>query len=77
MLAFTVRGNALAAQRIKLGEAPRTRLQTLLGIPVRDTIAALAQGLCCKPREVAQILRDRGDNELLELVEQDLRSAGL
>lgn len=77
VLAFTVRGNALAAQRIKLGEAPRTRLQTLLGIPVRDTIAALAQGLCCKPREVAQILRDRGDNELLELVEQDLRSAGL
>lgn len=73
VLAFTVRDNALAATRIKLGEDPRSRLRTLLGTPTRDPISALARGLCCKPDEVASILLDRGDEEILELVEHDLQ----
>ncbi|WP_169714185.1 sigma-70 family RNA polymerase sigma factor [Mycobacterium xenopi] len=68
VLVFNLRDNAIDAALIKGGEDPHRHLQTLLGKPAREPIAALARALRCKPNQVASILRERGDIHILELL---------
>ncbi|MBS4730562.1 hypothetical protein MSM1_20305 [Mycobacterium sp. SM1] len=75
VLVFNLRDNAIDVARITAGESPHCHLQALLGKPAQDPIPALARALDCRPHQVTSILRDRGDNEVLELIEHDFRLA--
>jgi hypothetical protein len=44
------------------------RLRRLLGRSVRSPGAALAKSLGCKRADVAAVLRERGDDDLADLV---------
>jgi len=45
------------------------RLRRLLGRPVRNPAAAVAASLGCRRAEVAAVLRERGDGNLADLLE--------
>ena len=45
------------------------RLWRLLGRPVRNPAAAVAASLGCRRAEVAAVLRERGDGNLADLLE--------
>lgn len=53
-------------------ECGRSRLPKLLGCEVSDNpVLELAAGLDCSPAHVDEVLRARGDHELLTLLESD------
>ena len=68
MLAFNVRDNTVVMGRIPADADARQRLRVLLGKSVRKPVAALARALRCSPKDVATLLRRRGDKELLALL---------
>ena len=51
-------------------EPASVRLRKLLGRNTKKPVAALAAGLGCAPERVAEILRDRGEHAILELIKE-------
>lgn len=71
VLAFNLKTSALEAACLRSGESLNRWLETLLGQPANDPIAALARSLDCTPGEIVSVLQRRGDNELAALLGAD------
>ena len=69
MLVFKLEDGSLDATRIGADVAGVARLRKLLGRNVRSPGAALTASLGCKRAYAAAALRERGDDELADLVE--------
>jgi hypothetical protein len=69
VLAFQLDQSTLEAERTGTEVTGIQRLRQLLGRTVRTPAAALAASLDCRKAEVAAVLRQRGDDELADLIE--------
>jgi hypothetical protein len=69
VLVFTLDDASLHVERIGAEVSGVARLRRLLGRPVRNPAAALAASLGCRRADVAAVLRERGDGNLADLVE--------
>jgi hypothetical protein len=70
VLVFGLRDESIGIVHINQGEDARRRLRMLLGRPVNDPAAALARGLRCGTADLAKLLRRRGENDLLTLLQE-------
>ena len=50
-------------------ETPTQRLRALLGKPIRNPHADLARSLRCRPEDAIALLRRRGDDDLIALID--------
>jgi hypothetical protein len=69
VLVFTLDDASLQVQRIGADVSGVARLRRLLGRPVRHPAAALAASLGCRRADIAAVLRERGDGDLADLIE--------
>jgi hypothetical protein len=68
VLAFNLHDDSLDVQRIGPEVGGAARLRLLLGRTVRNPGTALATSLGCRRADVAAVLRERGDDDLADLV---------
>ena len=69
VLAFNIHHGTVRAIRIPANEHPPQRLRALLGKPVRNPHTDLARSLRCRPEDLIALLRRRGDDDLIELID--------
>lgn len=67
VLVFNSQTATVKADLIKATATGALRLQQVLGRPVRGGIVALARSLDCRPGDVEQVLRRRGDHEIADI----------
>jgi hypothetical protein len=70
VLAFNVKDASITVTRLGREEECRRRLHVLLGRSARDPVAAIARSLGCRPADVAALLHQRGDTDLVAIIEQ-------
>ena len=69
VLAFNIHDSTVRATRIPADEHPSQRLRALLGKPVRNPHADLARSLRCRPDDLIALLRRRGDDDVIALID--------
>ncbi len=69
VLIFNIHDGTVRATRIPADEHPSQRLRALLGKPVRNPHADLARSLRCRPEDAIALLRRRGDDDLIALID--------
>jgi hypothetical protein len=70
VLSFNVADSTLAAVRIQVNASPEQRVKGLLGTLGRDPLVDIARALRCGPDDAAGVLIKRGDDDLLDLLDE-------
>ncbi len=69
ILTFKLHDSSLEVSLVDQAGTAAQQVQQLLGRSVSDPVVGLAAGLECRPSEVATVLRDRGDHDLADMLD--------